>query len=63
MNLYTSCSIIEGFSGLEHSAEEVIQAWAYLIKTGVCWRLQGSYGRTAQQLIEAEIISDCGDVL
>jgi hypothetical protein len=32
--------------------EEEIEAWQYLIDTGLCWRLQGWYGRTAQRLID-----------
>ena len=52
MDSYTACSIVEGFSGQEHTEEEQIEAWQYLINTGLCWRLQGWYGRTASYLIE-----------
>ena len=34
-------------------AKEEIDAWQHLIDTGVCWRLQGWFGRTAQSLIES----------
>ena len=34
------------------TAEEEIQAWQYLIDTGVAWRLQGWFGRQANFLIE-----------
>lgn len=37
--------------------EEEIEAWQYLIDTGLCWRLQGWYGRTAQRLIDGGICS------
>lgn len=55
MDLYTACSIVEGFSGEEHSEEEQIQAWQYLIDTGHAWTLQGWYGRNASALIEQGI--------
>ena len=32
--------------------EEETAAWQYLIDTGLAWRLQGWFGRTAKQLID-----------
>jgi len=43
--------IIDYESGLM-GREEVIEFFQHLIKTGLCWRLQGAYGRTAQRLID-----------
>ena len=60
---YTACSIVEGFSGEENTEQEHLEAWAYLIKTGQCWSLQGWYGRSAASLIEAGIISKEGVIL
>ncbi|MEC7116347.1 MAG: hypothetical protein VXW76_07275 [Actinomycetota bacterium] len=38
--------------GTEPASDEVIiQAWQYLIDTGLVWTLQGWFGRAAQQLI------------
>jgi len=28
-----------------------LEAWQYLVDTGLCWQLQGWFGRTAKQLI------------
>jgi len=52
MDSYTACSIAEGFCGYEPSEEELTEAWQYLIDTGLCWKLQGWYGRNARMLIE-----------
>ena len=37
--------------------------FAELIKSGLAWSLQGSYGRTAEALIEQGLISTKGEVL
>lgn len=55
MDTYLAVSIIEGFSGEDHSEEQIIEAWQSLIDSGLAWRLQGFYGRTAQHLINEGI--------
>lgn len=56
MDSYRACAIAEGFcEGEGASEEEQIEAWQYLIDTGLCWKLQGRFGRTARDLIEAGI--------
>ena len=54
MDNYTAVGIAEGFVEAE-SEEQVIEAWQHLIDTGLCWRLQGFFGRTAQGLINAGV--------
>jgi hypothetical protein len=44
--------IAEGF--VENDSEEkYIEAWQFLLDTGLCWSLQGWFGRTAVAMIEA----------
>lgn len=53
MDNFTAVSIAEGFCGGENATEEEqIDAWQHLIDTGMCWTLQGWFGRTAAALIE-----------
>ena len=47
--------IIEFETG-EATEEQVIELFQYLVDTGLAWSLQGSYGRTAQSLLEAGVI-------
>jgi len=60
---YLATAYAEGFcEGEDATATEQIEAWAYLIKTGQCWHLQGWFGRNAQALIENGVISKEGEV-
>ena len=53
---YSACSCVERFDPFdEWTEEETISAWQFLINTGLAWKLQGFYGRTAQQLINEGI--------
>ena len=36
----------------DDDAEKQLEAWQYLIDTGLCWQLQGWFGRTAEGLIQ-----------
>ena len=46
--------IVEGFIECEDE-KKLNQAWQLLIDTGVCWKLQGWFGRCAMRLIEEGI--------
>lgn len=47
-------AIIDYETGLL-DAEQMAELFQYLIDTGLAWRLQGSYGRTAQHLIDVGV--------
>jgi len=58
---YLATAFCEGFGeGTNATPEEQIEAWAYLIKTGTCWSLQGWFGRAASNLMERNLISTEG---
>ncbi|AGM12167.1 hypothetical protein SEA_GOBY_69 [Streptomyces phage Goby] len=42
---------------------ETLDLFGRLVKSGFAWSLQGSYGRTAQALINEGWISETGEVL
>jgi hypothetical protein len=52
MTTHEAVGKAEGFIPVD-SYEEYLEAWQELVDTGLCWRLQGSFGRTAVALIEA----------
>jgi hypothetical protein len=54
MDTYTALMICEGAIDAD-SDEHGFEAWQYLIDTGLVWQLQGFFGRTARDLIEAGI--------
>jgi len=50
MTSYEAIMIAEG---AQPSTKELyIGAWQYLIDTGLCWKLQGWFGREATRMIE-----------
>lgn len=58
---YLATAYAEDFcEGENATPEQQIEAWAVLIKTGLCNSLQGWFGRTAQDLIIKEYIDKNG---
>ena len=57
MNNYNAVGIAEGF--IEYQDEKtIIKAWQHLIDTGLAFKLQGTFGRTARDLIEQGICKE-----
>lgn len=56
LDSYTAVGIAEGFIDAE-SEEQVLDAWQFLVDTGLAWQLQGFFGRTATALIEEGLIN------
>ena len=54
MDDYKAVGLAEGF--IEGTEKEQIEAWEYLVSSGMVWKLQGWFGRTAQMLIDNGII-------
>ena len=54
MKTHEAVGIAEGYIPAE-TVEEELQAWQHLIDTGICWQLQGWFGRQAQFLIENKL--------
>ena len=52
-------AIAEGFEEPE-SEQQYFEAWQHLVDTGLAWRLQGWFGRTANTMIEAGVIRSAG---
>ncbi len=46
----------------ELNNEDTLKLFSKLIKSGQCWSLQGHYGRTANALIERELIDKKGKI-
>ena len=60
MDTFTAVMIAEGVEEAE-SEEHAFDAWQHLIDTGLAWQLQGSFGRTAQALINQGLCRLPGD--
>ena len=50
MTPYEAVCLVEGVD--DGTEDQVIEAWQYLIDTGLAWQLQGTFGRMATRLID-----------
>jgi hypothetical protein len=57
MDTFTAVGLAEGFIEAD-SEQQIIEAWQTLHDTGLAYRLQGFFGRTAQNLIAQGVISE-----
>ena len=62
-NTYDYVGAIIDFEAGELSQGYILELFAYLIKTGMIYHLQGMYHRTAHKLIEDGLISAAGERL
>lgn len=56
MDNYTATGLAEGFIEAENE-EQILEAWQHLHDTGLAYKLQGWFGRTATDLIEQGLIN------
>ncbi len=60
MHVSDAIGIAEGFIECKDE-DELNEAWQLLIDTGICWELQGWFGRNAARLIESGICRKPGE--
>ena len=62
MNALEAIGLAEGLVETD-SEEKYVEAWQYLLDTGLVWSLQGWFGRTAVSMIEAGqiIVKEVGE--
>lgn len=55
MDSFNAVGLAEGF--IDGTEDQVLEAWQYLVNSGLAWQLQGWFGRTASHLIEQGLIT------
>lgn len=61
MDSYLAVGIAEGYEEAE-SEDQVLEAWQFLVDTGLAWQLQGWFGRQAKAFIDAGYIRPANKV-
>lgn len=56
LDILTAIDIVEGVD--DASPEHQLQAWQQMVNSGLVWKLQGWYQRTAAQLISQGLIQE-----
>ena len=54
MDNYEAVGLAEGF--IEGTEEQIIRAYQHLVDIGLVWKLQGFFGRIANDLIEQGLV-------
>ncbi len=62
MEKHETVDAIMAYESGELSPGDTIELFAHLVKTGLAWSLQGSYGRSAAALIQAGCIAVNGTI-
>ncbi len=57
---YMATGIAEGFEEAD-DCYHYVAAWQYLVLSGLCWSLQGSFGRAAESMINQGILASRRD--
>jgi len=53
---YNATGIAEGWI-VPEDEDQIVEAWQHLVDTGLAWKLQGWFGRTATSLIKQGVIN------
>jgi hypothetical protein len=61
MDAFGAIMIAEGVIEADDT-DHYIAAWQHLIDTGLCWKLQGWFGRTATDLIRSGVCHARGEM-
>lgn len=54
---------IMAYENGELNEEQIIELFSSLLRSGLAWQLQGSYGRTAADFINAGVLNAKGEIL
>lgn len=60
---YDVVGAIMDYEGGDIQPEAFLELFSHLVKTGQAWSLQGTYGRTAHQLIDTGYLDRTGKIL